>query len=321
MLQIDPESQGMVISSYGHDNILVEADDSIDQGVDTSQWSQVDYAMLSPYVYGFSLGSKYWGRFHVNTLSDVSFRDEAFSHLVMGERDKELIHNIIRNFNKNVSGDFVEGKGGGCVFLFHGKPGLGKTLTAEAVAEEVRKPLYTVSVGELGVSLHSLEDNLKNILDMAARWDAVLLLDEADIFLETRSSGDIQRNAMVGTFLRLLEYYNGILVLTSNRVTEIDPAFYSRISFARRYEEQGAEVRAQIFRNLLSISGVMLSDEDIKEVSSVQSNGRQLKNSLRLALLLAGGDGRRVRKEDVLEFLTRMNRFQESLSLASKEEQ
>lgn len=66
-------------------------------------------------------------------------------------------------------------------------------------------------------------------MDLSATWRAVLLIDEADVFLERRSPHDINGNAIVGVFLRVLEYCTGILFLTSNRVTTIDEAFRSRI--------------------------------------------------------------------------------------------
>jgi len=87
----------------------------------------------------------------------------------------------------------------------HGPPGTGKTLTAEAIAELLKRPLYSVSVGELGTTVEKLEEKLREILEVAHLWNAVILLDEADIFLEKRSDNDIHRNAMVGIFLRLLE--------------------------------------------------------------------------------------------------------------------
>lgn len=46
---------------------------------------------------------------------------------------------------------------------------------------------------------------------------SVVLFDESDVFLEERSQADLRRNALVSIFLRTLEYYDGILVLTSNR--------------------------------------------------------------------------------------------------------
>lgn len=75
-----------------------------------------------------------------------------------------------------------------------------------------------VSAGELGTSPRELEAFLQQILDLANRWQAVLLLDEADVFLEARTAQDIHRNALVSIFLRLLEYFQGILFLTTNRV-------------------------------------------------------------------------------------------------------
>lgn len=61
---------------------------------------------------------------------------------------------------------------------------------------------------------------------------AVVLLDEADVFLEERDMKDLNRNALVSVFLRALEYYNGIVILTSNRVGTFDEAFKSRIQLA-----------------------------------------------------------------------------------------
>lgn len=79
-------------------------------------------------------------------------------------------------------------------------------MTAEATAETLKKPLYSVNTGELGTKAEILEEKLKEILEICYAWDAILLLDEADIYLEQRSDNDVKRNAMVGIFLRLLEY-------------------------------------------------------------------------------------------------------------------
>ena len=63
--------------------------------------------------------------------------------------------------------------------MLHGSPGVGKTLTAEAIAELLHRPLYSVSVGELGTNTQELEDKLREILEVASTWKAVVLLDEA----------------------------------------------------------------------------------------------------------------------------------------------
>lgn len=91
-------------------------------------------------------------------------------------------------------------------------------------------------MGELGVTPTELESNLKDILELATVWNALVLMDEADIFLERRGQKEIVRNAMVGVIMRLIEYYQGVLFLTSNRVACFDEAFYSRITVALKYD-------------------------------------------------------------------------------------
>ena len=102
--------------------------------------------------------------------------------------------------------------------MLHGPPGTGKTLTAEGISELLKCPLYTVSAGELGTDSRFLEMELQKILDICHAWGAILLLDEADVFLEKRNMHDLHRNALVSIFLRQLEYFQGILFLTTNRV-------------------------------------------------------------------------------------------------------
>lgn len=139
-----------------------------------------------------------------------------------------------------------------------------------------------VSVGELGTDVSSLEENLRNILQVSASWNAVLLIDEVDIFLEKRDL-DIHRNALVGVFLRLLEYYNGILFLTTNRVEQIDPAFYSRISLAIKYPALSIDARRQIWAGQMNLYSITLSSKDLDYLSlNYDLNGRQIKNCVRI---------------------------------------
>lgn len=96
------------------------------------------------------------------------------------------------------------------------------------MAEVTKRPLYAVSAGELGTEVAKVDEQLTMILELAYRWSAVLLLDEADVFLQERDSKDVARNALVSIFLRQLEYFQGILILTTNRLGDCDPAFESK---------------------------------------------------------------------------------------------
>jgi AAA+ superfamily predicted ATPase len=80
--------------------------------------------------------------------------------------------------------------------VLHGPPGVGKTLTAETIAEYTQKPLYPLNVGELTAQKDVVE-HLQKAFNRASSWDAVLLLDEADVLLEKRSYENLVRNGIV----------------------------------------------------------------------------------------------------------------------------
>jgi len=241
-----------------------------------------------PWLYGFSFSAKQWGEMHVEDIEDIAFREDAFDKLVLAPENKELIRSLVEHSDGGFS-DIIESKGGGTIFLLHGPPGAGKTLTAEAVAELLRRPLYSISVGELGTDPSTLETSLRVILDVATIWNAVILLDEADIFLEARDEHSIERNAMVGVFLRLLEYHQGTLFLTTNRVRQFDGAFHSRISVALRYPAMDRAARKMVWTNLLAAAKI--EGLDPEALSAHEINGRQIKTSIRMAQALARSQG------------------------------
>jgi ATPase family associated with various cellular activities (AAA) len=300
-VMIDPQSY----TQFTDDNYSIRNDDDAFQELDDTQlW------MTEPYVYGFSFVTKEWGRFLVDNISAIQFRERAFDQLVLDDDKKQMVKALVTNGAGQFT-DIISGKGGGCIFLLHGAPGVGKTLTAEAIAELLHRPLYSVSVGELGTNVESLEKNLREILDVAQIWNAVILIDEADIFLEKRTSGDIQRNACVGVLLKLLEYHQGVLFLTTNRVTEFDTAFYSRISVALKYGELTENARGQIWANLLDAAGI--SGMDNEELAKLDLNGRQIKNTLRLAQSLAKQEGTMVHARHVLHVVNIGQQFMRDL--------
>ena len=70
-------------------------------------------------------------------------------------------------------------------------------LLTKTVAEEMKKPLYSMSAGELGLTANQVEENLRRVLEISTKWGAVLLLDECDVFLEHRTIADLERNKLV----------------------------------------------------------------------------------------------------------------------------
>lgn len=159
------------------------------------------------FINGFSLAHKTWGQFSVSGLQDVSWNEDAFSKLVIDDTRRRLIHALVRSHRQDDASfdDIIENKGKGLVGLLSGSPGVGKTLTAEAVAEVTRRPLYQVSTGELGIDADVVDQRLGQILEISRRWGCVLLIDEADVFLAARGI-DLARDTLVSIFLRRLEF-------------------------------------------------------------------------------------------------------------------
>lgn len=242
-------------------------------------------------VRGYSLKTKKWLDFFVSLVSEIKWNENAFESLVLPEDEKETVLSFSESqvLNRNAFDDVIAGKGRGIIMLLSGSPGVGKTLTAEAVAEHMRCPLHSITSGDLGSDAWQVERSLSQALELVGRWNAVLLIDECDVFLETRTNRDLSRNQMVSIFLRTLEYYEGILFMTTNRCDNIDPAFDSRIHVSLRYPDLSNESRRQIWMNFLASSAHAngLTDEDLDELSTIELNGRQIKNVLKTAQLLA----------------------------------
>jgi SpoVK/Ycf46/Vps4 family AAA+-type ATPase len=229
--------------------------------------------------------------FAVDNVHEIEWNDNAFEKLVLPEDTKDLLLGFVESQieSANTFDDVISGKGRGIIMLLSGPPGVGKTLTAESVAESMHIPLYMMSAGELGIRPDEVEKSLRDILEMVAKWDAILLLDECDVFLEARTSNDLERNKLVSIFLRTLEYYEGILFLTTNRISNMDAAFQSRIHVSMAYPDLTTASRRQIWKNFLQLSKLKseISERDLDVLAQVNLNGRQIKNVLKTSFLLS----------------------------------
>lgn len=237
----------------------------------------------------------------VDRIQDVQWHKEAFDHLVIDDETKELIEALITNrIASEKSTDWVTAKGNGLIMLLHGGPGTGKTFTAESVAELAERPLYPVTCGDIGTKPEEVEQYLESVLNLGRLWGCIVLLDEADVFLEQRTLNDLTRNALVSVFLRVLEYYEGILILTSNRVGIFDEAFKSRIQLALHYDNLGRPQRVKVWKNFfgrLKLLGEENIDYEtvesyIEELSEYEMNGRQIRNAITTGRQLARFKGK-----------------------------
>ncbi|QRV78448.1 AAA family ATPase [Ceratobasidium sp. AG-Ba] len=260
--------------------------------------------LVPPAHFGWSFTAKVWGLVLVENMADIVFDEMAFDQLVLKKEYKKMIKALVETHAAQGDGfvkDLVAGKGGGMVMVLHGKPGTGKTLTAEAISEHLKCPLYVVSSGELGIQAAQLERQLNDILEMTAAWKAVVLIDEADVFLEARNTHDLMRNSLVSVFLRLLEYHTGVLILTTNRIRSFDKAFVSRFSIALHYPDLDQNSRLLIWKEFLNRAGVQVGEvkdnalsrpqfiaySDLLTLAKKSFNGRVIKQLVRGAQALA----------------------------------
>ncbi|RDW91764.1 hypothetical protein BP5796_01158 [Coleophoma crateriformis] len=221
----------------------------------------------------------------------------AIKHAIQGSvRGHFLQKKVERRIDPNwASLDLIQGKGTGLFILLHGVPGVGKTATAEAIAQANGKPLFKMTVGDLGVTPDRLELSLREIFRLASIWDCILLLDEVDTFFSQRSRADTatHKNAMVSVFLRVLDYYSGILFLTTNRSGVLDEAFKSRIHYKIYYPDLTLEQTLDIWK--LNIHRVRKIEEELAKVEQRESlliNDNDLLGFAQ-CLFLEGGSNRR----------------------------
>ncbi|KAK3361879.1 hypothetical protein B0T24DRAFT_670835 [Lasiosphaeria ovina] len=225
----------------------------------------------------YNLREKKWQDLRVDRIQDVAWNKEAFEHLVVDQETKDLIHALVTSkLQTEQSTDLIKGKGNGLIILLHGGPGTGKTFTAESVAEIAEKPLFRVTCGDVGVKPEDVEKYLESVLHLGKIWGCVVLLDEADVFLEQRTLNDLERNALVSVFLRVLEYYEGILILTSNRVGTFDEAFKSRIQLSLHYDTLNKLQRGQIWKNFLGRLKALEREETADGKRKAEPKGQAL---------------------------------------------
>jgi len=188
-----------------------------------------------PVVRVFDLGTHdfYW--VHESYLTPYVYDHSIREKLILPRTHHDLLEILTEDLDAFID-DIVEGKATGNVVLCKGQPGVGKTTTAEAYSEIMEKPLYRIHAGSLGTTAETISKNIKVILDRALRWNCVLLLDEADVFIKKRGD-NLEQNAVVAEFLRALEYINAasLIFLTTNRPDDIDDAIISRCAAIIEY--------------------------------------------------------------------------------------
>lgn len=253
-----------------------------------------------PLVRLFSVDIKSYVFADIDDIQPYEYDEDSLDRLYLPPEMKLILHRVFETPAEQLFGDLIRGKHGGIVILACGSPGVGKTLTAEVYAEMARRPLYVLEFGELGTTVSAIEENLALIFARVVRWRAVLQFDECEIFLSQRGE-DLERSAIVGIFLRMLDYYEGLLFLTTNRPEVLDYAIRSRVMLRLDYPDLDERARAQVWQTMFAAAGINLIDERFDALATHPLNGRQIRNLARLARILH--PDRRITVEQVVALL------------------
>jgi hypothetical protein len=133
---------------------------------------------------------------------------------------------------------------------------------------------------------------------LLANNELINLSDEADVFLQARKRSELNQNALVAILLRELEYFNGVLIMTTNRIISVDFAVQSRIHYAVRFtqlKKNGIERVWATFREQLNNSNCHRDEREkidrwfedgIGRLKDAKFTGRDIRNVFIVAQLL-----------------------------------
>ena len=258
---------------------------------------------VHPYIPVYHLGRHGRYKVHVSNLQIYEFDKDLDRNLILPKQTKNLIDALVSQGRVSFK-DIIEGKGEGACILLGGPPGVGKTLTAQVFAEATERPLLSVQAAQLGVNPDTIEQHFRSILNLGSRWNAVVLLDEADVYIAERGS-DLAQNSIVASFLRILEQHTATVFMTTNRTGNVDDAVLSRCLARITYEPPDKESQRRIWSVMADLNGVDLAKCEIDEIVSRHGSmtGRDIKQALKLGALWAEGHGGRVAPETI-DFVT-----------------
>lgn len=287
VLSLDSDTSGDILAKYlrkagrsaNYDSKVENATESLLQNIPHGLFT--DLPVLG-YILMFHLELHHHVWVHVDDVQPYVYQPELKDMLILPPEQTDLIDILTAEMDVLMD-DIVEGKSGGTTVLCAGPPGVGKTLTAEVYAEIIKRPLYRVHSGQLGLNVAEMETALKNTLTRAQRWGAVMLIDEADVYIKRRDD-DIAANAVVGVFLRVLEYFNGLLFLTTNRIDDIDEAIVSRCIALIKYQAPDLNDRRKIWRVMTEQFGLSIDNTLINELADLfpEASGRDIKGLAKL---------------------------------------
>ncbi|WP_179232860.1 AAA family ATPase [Paenibacillus rigui] len=197
--------------------------------------------------------------------------------------------------------------GKGLSMLFAGPPGTGKTMSAQVVAKELELELYKIDLSQvISKYIGETEKNLHEIFDEAESSQAVLFFDETDALFgkrsEVKDSHDKYANIETAYLLQKMEEYQGISILATNLLQNMDEAFLRRINYIIKYPFPDAVYRESLWRSQFPPEAPLADDVDFKYLGrKYEIAGGNIKNVALTAAFLAASRHERIGMRHILQ--------------------
>src|SRR3990170_1311802 len=184
-------------------------------------------------------------------LLEIKHYDESWESLILPGKIKEQLNQIIREF-KDADVLATYNLSYKRKILLCGKPGTGKTFTAQIISSILHIPLVYVRFDAIVSSyLGETATNLRKVFDFIEQGTWIVLFDEFDIIGKNRDDshehGEIKR--VVNSFLQMLDNFSGtsIIFAATNNQNMLDPAIWRRFDDVIYYELPDECVRKKLF--------------------------------------------------------------------------
>lgn len=246
----------------------------------------------------------------------------TWDDLIVEEEQKKQMRLICNQLNNK--GIFEEewgfGKkmpyGRGISALFYGSPGTGKTMAAQVMANELGLDLYRIDISQIvSKYIGETEKNIAKLFEKAKHMNALLFFDEADALFAKRSevkdSHDRSANMETAYLLQKLEEYEGISILATNYLNNIDDAFKRRIRFIVNFALPNAEIRYNLWKNLIPKQAKVKDNIDFEFFAKhFEISGSNIKEILINSAHMAIADGKAISNYYIIQSIK--NNFQKN---------
>jgi SpoVK/Ycf46/Vps4 family AAA+-type ATPase len=218
----------------------------------------------------------------------------SLENVVLNPVTSKTLQNLMRQLDKEVVARLhawgIKDKKAGidARIIFYGPPGTGKTLTAHSLSRSLKRQVLSFDCSKiLSMYVGESEKNVRKIFDtytdltLQTKTEPILLLNEADQFLASRSAGvgssaDQMHNQMQNIFLEQIEKFQGILIATTNLLENIDAAFSRRFNYKIEFKKPDKEQRLELWKMMLPKNAPFEAGFDVGQLTHHPLTGGQI---------------------------------------------